>query len=383
MKTAQVWEATRGLPVRRLPGPRVQVRANRAELDSWKTATPVPLPAAPSAEKQMSHTTWWLLFGSLAAVLVGAAGFAVGMGAPALASAKIVDDALVGLDREGMQLWRHAFASLDAVPYKDGDRRLWVGNLDGDGQPDVLFVPIPHGFIRESVPLVRLDAQGHEIWRFTPGRSLRRGTQEFSPPYVVRQFAIIGDKVIVTSHHHLYYPSEVAVLDVRGRMVRSYYHPGHLNVLTTGTVQGNTVALLGGVNNLAHAATLVALDPARLDGAAIIDDRPSFDGLAAGLEIARILFPRSCISRHDPYNVVINILANPKEVIVHVQEELSGTHASVQYHLGPTLELASVSLSDIFRSKHQQLRADRILDHDADKDVLRLAALTRPARRRK
>src|ERR1035438_6540188 len=38
VRTAQMWEQARGLPVRRLPGGRAQVRAFAAVLDDWKNS---------------------------------------------------------------------------------------------------------------------------------------------------------------------------------------------------------------------------------------------------------------------------------------------------------------------------------------------------------
>ena len=273
---------------------------------------------------------------------------------PVLASVSVTHDALQGLDRDGVVLWQHAFGILNEQAYADGGRRSWIGNLGGN--PVVLFVPVAANMVTDPVPLVCLDHQGREQWRFTPGKTVTRNRDVFAPPFVVRQFAVIGDKIVVTSHHHLYYPSQVAVLDTGGHLLREYWHPGHLNVLTTGTYGGRPTAFLGGINNVRHAATLVALDPEQLSGAALEKDQPAFDNMPRGNEVARLLFPRSGINQADPYNVVIHLLATPGEVIADVRERLAGADPpSILYHLDDHLNLRQVVVSDVFQREFTAL----------------------------
>ena len=269
-------------------------------------------------------------------------------------SVRVTGDGLLGLDQNGVVLWHRAFGLLNEPAYDTEQRRSWVGNFAGEGT-SVLFVPIPAGIVQEAVPLVCLDARGKERWRFTPGKTVRRRTDVFAAPFVVRQFAVMGQHIIVTSHHHLYYASQVAVLDARGRLLREYWHPGHLNSLATGTYSGRPVAFLGGVNNVRHAATLVALDPEQLAGAAIEGGRPAFEGMPAPTEAARFLFPRSGLNLTDPYNVVVHLVATPGNLVVDVHERLSGANPpSIQYHLNDRLDLSQVAVSDVFLSEYAQ-----------------------------
>lgn len=372
VKTAQVWEATRGLPVRRLPGPRVQVRAVVAELELWKTSAaptaepasapepplPIRVPERAGAEPARLigfpglRVRLWVLGVGLVVVGVFVA-LGMGLRRPVVSSVSVVRDALVGFDGRGTALWRHDFGSLRPDAYTNGDRRSWVGDLGGERV--VLFVPTPAGLVDNSVPLVCLDTAGGERWRFDPGKTVQHSDDVFRAPFVVRQFAIIGEHILVTSHHRLYYPSQVAVLDHDGKILREYWHPGHLNVLSTGKFQGKPVAFLGGVNNHRHRATIVVLDPERLTGAAIEGDKPFFTTMPAAVEEARLLFPRSTITTHDPYNVVVQTFSQNDEVIVDVQERLSGTNPpSIQYHLDQRLDLKQVILSDIFLSAYRQ-----------------------------
>ena len=66
VRTAQLWEAQRGLPVRRVPGGRGVVWAHPAELDAWRKSASV---AAPSAAASAPPSAAASLLGSVAASL--------------------------------------------------------------------------------------------------------------------------------------------------------------------------------------------------------------------------------------------------------------------------------------------------------------------------
>lgn len=358
VKTAQVWEATRGLPVRRLPGPRGQVRAFIPDLEEWKAASATALPAEPPPPEPpppppptKTISTWRrpALLVLLAILSVLGAGLALQryFRPLPLSSAHVVNNALVGFDPDGAMLWRREFGSLNQGVYANGERHIWVGDLEGDGAPDALFVPA-FTTTQEGVPLLRLDASGKELWRFTPGRTVSVKNESFAPPYVVRQFAIVGRYIVVTSHHYLYYPSQVAILDPNGKLLREYWHPGHLNVLTAGVDGGRPVAFLGGSNNLAGTATLVVLDPERLAGA----PPDTFQEFPPEQVVARILFPRSTLAPQVPYSMVYRIHQHPGDLTVDVNELVdikTSTVTSIIFHLDPGYNLKSVDVSDQFR----------------------------------
>ena len=182
---------------------------------------------------------------------------------------------------------------------------------------------------------------------------------------------VLGDKIIVTSHHHLYYPSQIAILDHQGRLLREYWHPGQLNALATGTYQGKAAVYVGGVSNVHDrmGATLVVLDPETLAGAAVEHGKPSFDGMPPGVELARVVFPRSVLSIHERYNGVNSIFSRDGRVIAHVHERLTGSaQPSIQYHFNDRLELEQVVVSDVFAAEYR-----KTLHHDMtpeDRDAL-------------
>lgn len=385
--TAQSYERHRGLPVRRLPGARAQVRALVSELEAWKLsgertisepvrAAETPVPAVRPAWRS-------LLVLSLVIVTVAVAAV-YWWGGAAPAGYRVDQAALVVLDNAGRELWRQVFASgLRATAYADGEQRFWTGDMDGDGQREVLFVPVPAGLVRDPVPLVCYDARGRELWRFSPSTIISTRTEVFAPPFVVRQFAVLPtSEVLVTSHHHLYYPNHVGLLSAKGELLRAYWHSGHLTQLAVSDVDrdGQVEAYLGGVNNARHAATLVVLDPARFGGAAQEDGGYQLQGLGVPVERARVLFARSCLNvRLEPYNVVTQVLARPGGIIVDVHERLTSLDPpSIQHHLDDRLAPTEVGVSDVFLGMHAQLHATGQLDHTFDNaERATLRAVTR------
>lgn len=81
VRTAQMWESQRGLPVRRLPGPRGRVLADSSELDAWRLSgegppaiaqqqqQPSPVPLLPANRRR-----WWWAATGIAIAGVFAAG---------------------------------------------------------------------------------------------------------------------------------------------------------------------------------------------------------------------------------------------------------------------------------------------------------------------
>lgn len=347
VRTAQLWEHERGLPVHRLEGARGRVYASVEELDTWRGITPTPV----AVPRRAYPSLVWVV-----ALLVAIVGswvlLARGWERP-LSSVRVDQESLVGVDDRGGVLWRRSFGALRETAYHDGERRSWVGDLDGDGQPEVLFIPTPAANVPADVPLVCLDAHGRERWRYQPQDTIRIGSDSFGPPWVVRQFMVLDGRIVTTTHHHLYYPAHVSILDHRGRVLREYWHSGHLNTITTTKYDGRNVILAGGVNNARRLATMIVLDPATLDGAGEEEPAYRYHDKQRGVERRRIVFPRSRLPVTDPYNVAFRIFATTSEITVDVQEQPSdATPPSIQYRFNNDLTLRDVGFSDQYAARY-------------------------------
>jgi len=378
VRTAQLWEEKRALPVRRHPGPRGRVSIALSELESWKQATttdalPVPPPgpgAFPVRLDRWRATIW----ASVGLVLVALSVAAIrGLVLPTHpASFRIERDTLVILDDRGRELWRKSFPGLEPSGFP-ADSRLsaWFGDLDGDGNTEVLFVPLHDGF---AGPLVCYSSSGQERWRFLPHPVLRTRREEFRPPFHTEWFTVapVGPRgsrrVIVGSRHHTYYPMQIALLAPDGRLLREYWHSGYFGNLLLQDLDGDgrPEIILGGISNGSKAATLVVLDPDEFAGASV-EENPDYQllGFPPGVERARLLFPRSCINKalEEPFNFVHELFTEQSGLAVAVAERSAGEQPVVYYHLTRQLELRQIGTSTTFVRVHAQLHATGQLDH--------------------
>jgi hypothetical protein len=377
VRTAQTWEKECGLPVRRLPG-RQRVIVRTSELDAWKNGGGVS--ASPS-ETVSKRTGIRYTVTALAGLCVLAGLFAATAGARRSApyAVTLSPTGFTVVDTEGRIQWSKTFPTrITTTGYCSGVRGV-VADLDQDGANEVLFVACPEIDGPGNVPLICYRSDGTEWWRFTPGRPMRTTGASFTSEYKACGLTLLPPetgkvRIAVGSFHRLFFPYQVAFLSAEGRLVREYWHPGHLQAAALHDIDGDSrpELILGGVNNAHKQAALVALDPQSAHGVAREQNAGyQFLGLPLASETARVLFPRSAVSRGDVYNRASQIDADPAGVTVHVDELNTLRTATVFYRFGPSLVLSNVSLSDVFVKRTLELRAD------LSSEQARFLALTR------
>lgn len=366
VRTAQDWEHTRGLPIRRLPGPRGRVTVNVAELNAWRNAA-----SAASSEESLGspvragrpRMTSWVLAGLASLALITTGFWWLQPGAPA--AFRVERNTLVVLDHAGREAWQKNVPGINAGAYGNGDF-VWFGNLGGE--ESVLFAVAPSRPDGES-SLICYGKDGREGWRFTPGRTVHTRSEVFRPPFDLRRFIVakLGHdgrtRILVVSNHYLYYPAQVALLDEHGHLLREYWHSGHVDH-TIVEHNGRTL-LLAGVSNGTKRATLVRLDPDTMTGASG-EENPDYQlqGFAPGVEVRRLLFPRSDINtRLEPYALVEDLWEHGGEITVVVNHRIAPNTAAVYYHLNEDLTLREMVVSSGFEENHAALFATRALDH--------------------
>ena len=374
VRTAQKWEAERGLPVRRLPGGRGRVMASVEELDAWLEAprNAETLPAAGAAGGRRSLARTGILAGAILLALVAAAALNVFPGRVP-AGWRVVGDVLVVVDVRGRELWTKQFGyalsdyqRLSALTRNMG----WVGDLDSDGEPEVLFLAHPKA---GGNPMVYCYSSSGDVrWSFQPGQKAHGFPDEFRPPYNPENLLVFrvrgGVRIAVASVHHTWYPSQVALLSGEGKLLGEYWHSGHLNSLavTEASRDGKPLLFAGGIANGYRRAVLVALDPERLGGVSREENRDYQLPGPPALEIARVLFPRSCINvAKEPFNGVASLRVTRTELMVGVREE-SEHPAIVMHRFMTDGRYKGAGLSSRFVARHNELEHAKILDHRLD-----------------
>lgn len=378
IRTAQGLEE-RGLPVRRLSGPRGRVTIGVNALEEWKRASQVPGvngKSTPASDRIVRRVRTRVLYlaGFLTLLGIGVVLLFRGLHSSPRSS-RVERDALIILDDRGVALWRKSFPALDPSVYA-GDTKLpvWIGDLDGDGKTEVLFVPCNAG---GCGPLLCYSSSGEERWHYLPHRAVHTRREVFLPPFSTLWFTVarVGPRgalrVIVGSRHHTYYPMQVALLSPDGRLEREYWHSGYLDKFSVQDVagDGHAAIILGGVSNGSRAATLVVLDPDSFGGASEEENTDyQLLGFPKGVEKARLLFPRTCINTalDEPFNFVSAMQTEQDGIAIAVTEQASGSPPVIYYHLNAQLRLRQVDASTNFAHVHAQLRAAGMLDHDYD-----------------
>jgi hypothetical protein len=390
VRTAQKWESERALPVRRLPGPaRGRVIVTESELSAWKLRGSSPL-SNPS-EPIVRWRTAALIFAI--AAIAGIAAWSWRALTPPHRdpfSARIDGRVLIVTDSHGQELWQVAFPYPAAQRNRPDSPPIWVGDLDGDGAAEVLYAHIPT-HMTDGGSLYCYSAAGRERWRFVPGHRVSTRIEAFDPPFWVEAFSVFGPdhgpkRIVLTSHHYLYYPNQVALLSADGKLVREYWHSGWLEHVAVGPFGDNveSAAYLTGISNSYRQAVLVVLDLERMGGASREENADyQLLGVGPALEQARVLFPRSCINRlAHPQNAAHFVFLLPDSVVIEVLEEYDPREAAaVFWHFAPRLSRYHVTLSDGFRGRHHELEDAGKLRHaikDDQSEFSSVRFLTRP-----
>jgi len=373
-RTAQKWEEQRGLPVRRMQGPRGRVLAFADELETWKRTTKV----AAKVHSRSTSSKFIRLGALTAAVLLTALGGLWWASRPRHAAAwSLEDSTLVVMDARRNVLWRKPLSggvhsSYYASPH---GRRAWFGDLDGDGTTEMLFSYTSADRHRNGSTLISYSHKGEERWRFSTTHSVSTRSERFDPPFVISDFAVApldggpGLSILVNFEHSLYYPQRLALLTSDGRLRADYWHSGRLPLLAISDLDGNGTneILLAGTNNARKQAELVVLDPNRMNGASDETGNPDYQisGLPLARELVRVLFPRSCINlQFEPRNAVSTFAVLADSITVLVAERLSTANTPlVLYHLTKDFQLRKAEFADSFRREHAALRADGQVKH--------------------
>lgn len=379
IRTAQLWEAERDLPVTRLPGARSRVSATKGELDAWKRSSPEP-------NGGRRGRRWIAVAGAAAVAFAAVAAHLLTLQASTRpASFRLEGNFLIVQDAAGSEVWRKVFPE----PLRGGGQ-AWFGDLDDDGRTEMLYALRVR--IGSTAPLICYSGEGEEKWRFAPGRAVATPEQDYAPIYYISRFKVFevspGRRAIaVTSHHYLHHPNQVALLSAEGKLLREYWHSGHLYSLEMADFDGDKSPdiYLGGISNGYRAATLVVLDPRNFHGASAEAASPNHQlrGFTRGNERARLVFPRTCINRKfEPYNCVRDVVVEPERIVVKVCEKDSPALLSVVYRFTRDLRPETADPGDRLCAFHRELEEEGRLDHafgaTERADLLAVEDLARP-----
>lgn len=376
-RTAQKWERDLGLPVHRLPGEKGRVLAWTGELDQWRASALVH----PS---RWTNLRFWrtvglgtgtvLVLALIAAAVFGWFRFRHGP------MARIALDVrtLVVTDERGREIWRWTFDEPFVPGLSPAElhvlRMVAFSDLNGDGRKELLFVYRPITEARSGNTLFCFSDRGRLLWRFRNERSISTRVERFSPPYLAVFVLTLppardgSRRVVFVSHHLSYYPTQAAVLSPRGELLNEYWHSGHIRYGEVARLENPTreALLLAGVSNSYKTSTLIALDTEVPWCSSDESEAPDYqlNVGARGCELARILAPRTCVSRKfDPYSRPSGLVVHPDQIHFGTLEHPGHDEAATIYRFDHSLRLLSAEVTDVFVAHHRELEAQGLLDH--------------------
>jgi hypothetical protein len=423
VRTAQIYEHDQHLPVRRLPGAKGRVWALADELNDWKLRrrepasvlienprsteprpladvavgqppsghahlVPSPMTAAGSTKpvefRQDTFARNAVYGAALTMVLVIAAILILVPRSGPLADFHVRGQKVVAQDANGRELWSYTFPwVLYEQAYLAGQRPLhsWIGDLHGDGKQELLIATKLYKDADVGNFTFCFRADGTLAWKVAAGRAVDdAGGSHMTPPYFVASIEVLRGKttaetrIAIGSAHHLEQPYQVAFLDINGRVVGEYWHPGHLLHINKAQLDGDgrEQLLLAGVNNGDHQATLVVLDPLKVVGVVtpveMRDRRFALLNMAPAHEKAVVLFPRSCISVGAPYTRAKFMSVSDDRITVVVSEgPAEQQDPGFIYEFDRALHIVGVQAEGPGTiRKHEELERQGKLDHAFD-----------------
>jgi len=341
---------------------------------------PVRLPSQTVAQVPQSLAQTGTLRGWKKTGLIAAACIAMGIVACAFIfmtgrvhlqpqSARLDGTVLRIMDADGKELWSKNFPlGFGPAWYyeKENGPRIWFEDLEGEGHVSVLFAYSPAG--RQgphSSTLICYSDRGKEKWHWNPGRDL---PELNGNPAIFLTTALAVLKAtpksparIVVANIDPWWPSQVAILDTRGKTMSEYWHSGNLGDMMLADLDGDgreEIIATGVSNGYDHQATLVVLDPDRVSGAST-EVRPEFQihGLGGAREKLRLLFPRSDLNRAAlfTYNDAIGPAVQNGQFRLTVQECPAPKGCPIRYEFDRNFHLITAFAGgDDFRTAHDR-----------------------------
>jgi hypothetical protein len=393
VRSVQRWESG-GLPVyRQGDGRKARVFAYPDELTQWldagglreretaseavaeppeSNATAAPVKGPPPS-RRIRRKLWWVAAGVAAGLAVAVLWRAVVFPtAPVPAHWTLDGSKLRVLDAAERLCWDKTLPPFDAafdVAVRD---KVVIADIDGDGRMEVLLSYLPAGHHERPGRLMCFDHRGRLRWESRFGAARTFGARQFDANYVgafVKPVTAAGRRLLLTvANHHIWYPSQAALLDpATGKVVEEYWHPGAIYNCLLHDIDGDgqPEAVLGGTNNpgdgLGHAGVAILKLPfSKAPRRAPAPDDP-FPPVTGGGELAYALFPLPdfCRLRGILGAVITMSVDQYRRILVE-------TPGAIVYYLGPHLNVMEYRFSGEFEPLHDREFHQGVLDHRLD-----------------
>ena len=373
VKTAQRWESTRGLPVRRLPGEgRKTVFAFQDEIEGWLSEGTGG--AAAEVEQVVSRRKWWwAAAGALSGL--GAWGWWLGRRG-ALANVRLEGQVLEGVDEAGREVWRRRLDPAPAFEPEHAMQGRFLKMIDwrGDGRREVVF---NHQYRKKDAvrsELVCLSDEGEVRWRWQPELDLLDfDGQPFEQEWSVADLAITREggreTLWVAVTNDLRWSSALLRFEEDGSRRVHFANHGYVMHLAAVGEGAETRILMAGLNN-AYDRPFVAWmgpnDPAATSPEGVLP-RYRYANTPPGAPPLYILLPNSHfnLAKGKPYPIPVRFPLRRETVSVELDDPGSN---DLLYTYEFDLELRPVRVhasGEVF-ALHRRCEREGVFDHRAE-----------------
>jgi hypothetical protein len=280
---------------------------------------------------------------------------------------------LTVLDAAERICWTKQFPRFNARFSHEVHDKVLIADIDNDGRKEVLFNFFPEDLNEHHGSLMCFEQDGRLRWEFPYGGEKTFAGRHFEPHYkgtLLVPVSISGRPFLLTvANHFIWYPSQVALLDVRtGRLVEEYWHPGsiHFAFLRDIDKDGAGELFFAGINNpgegLGHTALGVLKLPFSRAPRAKFADNDPLRPLTGGGELDYVLFPLPDIAKAAgvlPLPVDMSVTRDGRIFLETPLPESGG----LVYYLDFHLNVVERRNSDNFVPLHERFFRQRLLDH--------------------
>jgi hypothetical protein len=307
-----------------------------------------------------------LLVGSVVILATGLSGLLVRK-TPGLIAVTQDGRSLVGTDARGRILWRYTARDVDGnvvVPV------VKVGDVDGDGWPDVIAALQYLARNGEGYgEIIRLNDRGQLLWARTLDDRYEFGDTAYGPgwyPDDVLTYRADGElRIAAAFHHHTWWPGVVAALDADGRVVGRFVHAGWVTDVNVSADGQRLYA--SGISNAHGGAMVAALNSSNITGLGPMagGTLPECRNCPSGSPEHYVVVPWSDLARpSDPPRILVLVGTSATIELRAVQRPApNAVSPELIVSFTSSFELIQRGASDGFAETHAMLERSGELPH--------------------
>jgi hypothetical protein len=368
IRTCQRWEKEFKLPIHRfIDSSKSRVFAYKHEIDEWMSRENL-------SEKKSRRKYLYFLVPLVTLIFIYI--MSLSLSPPSEPHDFRMDGSdLVILNKKGQEIWRYETGMRDleseefyrshfqvrrcsGIPLKINLPLIMIRDINSDKKREVLFAPISVGFDFREYGLLCFSSRGKKKWSFDPGREMIFGEETYSSEYEISGFTINDlfndglSEVIVVSYNLSLFPTQLAVLDHRGQLIREYWNSGRIEDFCFYDLNkdGNKEIFLVGSNNEYNKGFLTVLKPDFISGSSPQTGYYRSPELEQGVEEHYILLPKISVGEGIYERGVIDQVKVIDDQIISI---LSRT--GIYYEFDFSFALREIRFADRFGNLYNEI----------------------------